>query len=179
MDALFATFFLPKYGGVISDRCEPSGQCDEDANRPIFKGLTVSWLADIVLIIPSLRDKIVPKLQVSAEGAAKACTGKGQNVCGNRWWGGKYDGQNSMENAISGSQMMSAIMVKFLDSSSAPVSTETGGNGSSDPNAGIEDYSRPPQLPPITTADKAGAGILTLLLVAGVVGGAIFLSVGP
>lgn len=179
MDALFATFFLPQYGGVISDRCEPSGQCDEDANRPIFKGLTVSWLADIALIIPSLKEKILPKLQVSAEGAAKACTGNGQNLCGNRWWGGKYDGQNSMENAMSGSQMMSAIMVKFLDSSSKPVSTATGGNSSSDPNAGTEEASKSSQLPPVTTADKAGAGILTLLFVAGIIGGVVFLLMGP
>ncbi|CAG7953034.1 unnamed protein product [Penicillium olsonii] len=179
MDALFETFFLPKYGGVISDRCEPSAQCDEDANRPIFKGLTVSWLADIALIIPSLKEKIVPKLEVSAEGAAKACTGNGENLCGNRWWGGKYDGQNSMENAMSGSQMMSAIMVKFLDSSSAPVSTATGGNGSSDPNAGSEESSEREELPPITTADKAGAGILTVLFVAGFIGGAAFLSISP
>ncbi|KAJ5323110.1 hypothetical protein N7452_011399 [Penicillium brevicompactum] len=179
MDALFATFFLPQYGGVISDRCEPSGQCDEDANRPIFKGLTVSWLADIALIIPSLKEKILPKLQVSAEGAAKACTGNGQNLCGNRWWGGKYDGQNSMENAMSGSQMMSAIMVKFLDSSSKPVSTATGGNSSSDPNAGTEEASKSSQLPPVTTADKAGAGILALLFVAGIIGGVTFLLMGP
>lgn len=178
MDSLFATFFLPQYGGVISDRCEPTGQCDEDANRPIFKGLTISWLADIALIIPSLKEKILPKLQVSAEGAAKACTGDNQNLCGNRWWYGKYDGQNSMENAMSGSQMMSAIMVKFLDSSSVPVSTATGGNGTSDPHAATDSGSGPAQLHPITTADRAGAGIMTVLFVASMIGGVTFLFSG-
>lgn len=178
MESLFTTFFLPEHGGVITDwQCEASDRCYIDANGPLFKGLTVSWLADIALIIPPLKEKILPKLQVSAEGAANSCTGNGQNLCGNRWYGG-YDGQNSMENAISGSQMMSAVMVKFLGLSSTPVSTATGGNGSSDPNAGTRQSSQNSDsavLPPITTADKAGAGILTAVLVAGVVGGSIFL----
>ena len=179
MESLFTTFFIPEYGGVISYPCEASGQCYKDANWPLFKGLTVSWLADIALIIPSLKEKILPKLQVSAEGAAKSCTGNGQNLCGNRWWYGRYDGQNSMENAISGSQMMSAIMLKFLDSSSKPVSTATGGNGTSDPSAGTGQSSGPARLPPITTADRAGAGILTVLFVAGMIGGVIFLFSDP
>ena len=178
MESLFTTFFLPEHGGVITDaQCEASDRCYIDANDPLFKGLTVSWLADIVLIIPSLRDEIIPKLQVSAEGAAKSCTGNGQNLCGNRWYGG-YDGQNSMENAISGSQMMSAVMVNFLGVSSKPVSTATGGNGTSEPNAGTGKSSQSSEsavLPPITTADKAGAGILTAVLAAGVIGGSIFL----
>lgn len=178
MESLFTTFFLPQHGGVITDwQCEASNQCYKDANGPLFKGLTVSWLADISLIIPSLAETILPKLQVSAEGAANSCTGNGQNLCGNRWYGG-YDGQNSMENAISGSQMMSAVMVKFLGSSSKPVSTATGGNGTSEPHNGTGQNSQnsdSAMLSSITTADRAGAGILTVLLVAGVVGGSVFL----
>ncbi|KAG0153003.1 hypothetical protein PDIDSM_1962 [Penicillium digitatum] len=150
VDAIFATFFLPEHGGVITDwECEASGECYKDANGPLFKGLTVSWLADMAMVVPALKDKILPKLQISAEGAANSCTGNNENICGNRWYGG-YDGQTSMENAISGSQIMSAVMLKFLGASSRPVSTVTGGNGTSDPNAGI----RKPMvavLPPITT----------------------------
>ncbi|KAJ5218434.1 uncharacterized protein N7498_000533 [Penicillium cinerascens] len=178
MESLFTTFFLPEHGGVITDwQCENSDRCYIDANDPLFKGLTVSWLADVALIIPPLEEKILPKLQVSAQGAANSCTGGGQDLCGNRWYGG-YDGQNSMENAISGSQMMSAVMLKFLGSYSKPVSTATGGNASSDPNAGTKQGSQSSEstvFPPITTADRAGAGILTVVLVAGAVGGSIFL----
>jgi hypothetical protein len=35
----------------------------------------------------SLKEKILPRLQVSAEGAAKSCTGDGKDLCGNRWYG--------------------------------------------------------------------------------------------
>lgn len=179
MEAIFATFILPKQGGVIADPCEATGVCDEDANRPLFKGLTVSWLADTALIIPSLRDKILPKLQASAEGAAKSCTGKGQSLCGNRWYGG-YDGQNSMENSITGSQMMSAVMLKFLGSDSKPVSVATGGNGTSDPHSDTGKGSGGKEFAPITMADRAGAGILTVLCVAGMIAGVVFLfSDGP
>ena len=138
----------------------------------------VSWLADIALLVPALKEKILPRLQVSAEGAAKSCTGGGQNLCGNRWYGG-YDGQNSMENAISGSQIMSAVMLKFLDPSSNPVSTTTGGNGTSNPNAGTGQTQEAAPLRPITTADKAGAGILAVVFVASMIGGAAFMFTGP
>ncbi|KAF4764999.1 hypothetical protein HAV15_003922 [Penicillium sp. str.  len=179
VDAIFTTFALPKHGGVITDwNCEASSRCYLDANGPLFKGLTVSWLADIALIIPELKDTILPKLQISAEGAAKSCTGNNENLCGNHWYGG-YDGQNSMENAISGSQIMSAVMLKFLGSSSKPVSTATGGNGTSDPNAGTRKTSGPATLAPITTGDKAGAGILTAFFVCVTIGGLVFLFMDP
>lgn len=179
MDSLFTTFFLPQHGGVITDwECEASDECYKDANGPLFKGLTVSWLADVALIVPFLREKILPKLQVSAQGAANSCTGNNQNLCGNRWYGG-YDGQNSMENAMSGSQIMSAVMLQFLGTSSKPVSTATGGNGTSDPSAGTGERSGPAPLSPITTADRAGAGILTVLFVALMLGGVVFLFMDP
>lgn len=84
-----------------------------------------------------------------------------------------------MENAISGSQIMSAIMLNFLGSSSKPVSTATGGNGTSDPNAGTSGTSGPAVLAPITTADRAGAGILAVLFVGCMIGGVIFLLMDP
>lgn len=164
---------------MITDwTCEASSRCYVDANGPLFKGLTVSWLSDIALIIPELKEKILPKLQVSAKGAANSCTGNNENLCGNHWYGG-YDEQNSMENAISGSQIMSAVMLKFLGDSSKPVSTATGGNGSSDPNSGTRKTSGPETLAPITTADKAGAGILTAVFVCLTVGGLVFLFMNP
>src|SRR5699024_5464053 len=100
-----------------------------------------------------------------------------KNLCGSRWYGG-YDGQNSMENAIRGSQMVSASMVKFQDSSSKPVTTATGGNWTSDPRAGTRAGTEPAQAAPIRTADKAGAGILTAVFVASMIGGVVFLFFG-
>lgn len=127
--------------------------------------------------MPDLKGKILPKLQTSAEGAAKSCSGDGKDLCGNRWWGGN-DGQNKMESQISGSQAMSSAMLKFSYDKSVTVST--GGNGSSDPNAGKEQSgSNLPDLPPISTADKAGAGILTAIFISCTIAMTVFLVMDP
>jgi len=58
----------------------------------------------------------------------------------------------------------------------APLSQKTGATSASNPNAGsTAAYDPTTENTPATTADKAGAGILTVLVVAIVVGGAVFL----
>ena len=56
----------------------------------------------------------------------------------------------------------------------APKSLNTGGHSKSDPNAGNEPTGETPEeyfkKHPITTADRAGAGILTLLMIVALVG---------
>lgn len=64
---------------------------------------------------------------------------------------------------------MSATNVLFSvlahpDDSKGPVTSDTGGDSKSDPGAGQTDpSSNKPTLKKITTGDKAGAGILTVL----------------
>jgi mannan endo-1,6-alpha-mannosidase len=58
----------------------------------------------------------------------------------------------------------------------APKSLRTGATSESDPDAGNDAADDPTVIrKPITTADKAGAAILTILMVAMVVGGAIWM----
>ena len=58
----------------------------------------------------------------------------------------------------------------------APLSQRTGATSKSDPNAGSNAPTNPAALrSPITTADRAGAGILTVIMVVVVVGGAVWL----
>lgn len=61
----------------------------------------------------------------------------------------------------------------------APKSLNTGGTSKSDPNAGNQASGTTPEdyfkKHPITTADKAGAGILTVLMIVSVVGLCIWL----
>lgn len=70
-----------------------------------------------------------------------------------------------MEEQISVSQVFSANLLPFVEEKAAvaPVTSKTGGNSSSNPNAGLES-SKKDGPKPITTGDKAGAGILTLVL---------------
>ena len=58
----------------------------------------------------------------------------------------------------------------------APLSLKTGATSSSDPNAGSSAAKDPTtEHGPVTTADKAGAAILTILVVLLVVGGSVWL----
>ncbi|KAJ6164764.1 hypothetical protein N7470_003436 [Penicillium chermesinum] len=179
LDALFQGFFLAKTGGGISDQtCEATDQCDEDANDPLFKGLTISWLMDVALVVPTLKPKILPKIQITASLAGPACTGHGGIACGGHLYG-QYDGQASMENQITAVQVFSAAMLPYLKADAAPANVDTGGNSSSDakPGGGDTDASLP-VYKNITTGDRAGAGILTVLFITGLASMGGFLLMG-
>jgi mannan endo-1,6-alpha-mannosidase len=138
-------------------------------NEILFKGLTSSWLAFTALLVPETAQLITPKLASSAEAAAKSCTGNGNSSCGITWYQNKWDGTTGMEQEISVTNVFLANMINFDTGTFAPVTSKTGGNSSSDPNAGTENGEDDDDVreKPITTGDKAGAGILTALFVAG------------
>lgn len=160
------TFFLKESGYVMEDiTCEPREICNN--NEVLFKGLLSTWLSYVALVVPKTYDLIMPKLQISAVAAAKSCTGNNNNTCGVQWYKSQWDGWTGMEEQISVSQVFSANLLPFVQEKAAvaPVTSKTGGNSSSNPNAGLDSNKEGDTLKPITTGDKAGAGILTLVLV--------------
>ena len=74
---------------------------------------------------------------------------------------------------------MSVIGANLIDASMTPLTLKSGAKSASDPTAGGDTGgSLPSELSdPITTADKAGAAILTVLMSAFVVGGSWWLVV--
>lgn len=142
------------------------------------------------LLVPSTAGQITPKLQASAEGAAGQCSGGG-DVCGLQWFTSTYDGQTGVGEEVSvvprcqriaaNERQMSALSVigsTLIDSSMIPLSLRTGATSKSNPNAGTSSTKLPGQnTKPITTADKAGAAILTLMVCVGVIGGSWYLVV--
>jgi len=61
--------------------------------------------------------------------------------------------------------VLAAVSSLLIDNSNAPVTSEDGGTSVGDPNAGVGSGSIGDDLPPITTADRAGAGIVTAVLI--------------
>ncbi|KAJ6004162.1 hypothetical protein N7522_005807 [Penicillium canescens] len=171
------TFFITD--NVLQDvTCEPIEKCNN--NEILFKGLVSSWLAFTALLVPSTYDTIKPKLQSSARAAAKSCSGKGNNTCGVRWYKSEWDGWQGMEEEISASNIFLANMINFDNGGdTGPVTADTGGNSTSNPNAGEGgDDSSSHSFAPISTGDKAGASILTLIFVFGWVGAMGFMLLG-
>ncbi|OAA39959.1 Mannan endo-1,6-alpha-mannosidase [Metarhizium rileyi] len=169
-----------KDGVVYEQFCEFGQVCNNDQQS--FKGYLLRWLAATTRLVPYTYDTIRPLLQKAGTAAATACTGstaapkfKGQpgTACGFSWIPqGKFDelvGVGAQMNALD------AVMYNLVQKSSGPVTEKTGGTSKGDPSAGSGGTEDPTVLKPLKTPDKAGAGIITMLLIVGAIGGAAFM----
>lgn len=114
-------------------------------------------------LAPFIRPKILPVLEKSAQAAIAQCTGGDTGrVCGFKWASGKYDGKTG-----AGQQMnvLAAVSSLLMENTPPPVTAKKGGTSKGNPNAGnVGDGKIDKTYGPLTTADKAGAGILTFLV---------------
>jgi mannan endo-1,6-alpha-mannosidase len=156
--------------------CDQNMMCDRDQN--CFKGILSSYFAFTTYLKPDTAAQIMPKLQGSAEGAVQQCSGPGNDgrQCGLRWWQDTWDGTSGIEQEASVLSVVSATLAGMTGG--PPVTASTGGTSKSDPGAAGNDTSTssPGQtLTQETTADRAGAGILTVLVLVAMVGGGAWL----
>jgi len=150
--------------------CEPTGRCNVDQRS--FKAYLGRWMAATTKVAPWTHDQVMPLLQASAEAAATACSGGDTGTaCGMRWTTGEFDGDLGVGEQMSA---LEVIQSNLIDSVEGPVSRETGGISKGDPSAGTEPSNYGPTSP-VTTADRAGAGIVTALMIVGILGGAWWL----
>lgn len=111
------------------------------------------------------------KLRASAQGAAGQCSGGTDGVtCGRRWTQPNWDGKFGPGEQMSA---LSVIQANLISKVVAPVTNDTGGTSKGNPSAGTviggTDVDNPEATREITTADRAGAGIVTALLLAGLI----------
>ncbi|KEY73395.1 hypothetical protein S7711_01506 [Stachybotrys chartarum IBT 7711] len=173
--------FFPD-GIMHEQNCEPYSRCNIDQRS--FKGYFTRWLAHTSHLVPSTSDEIRPLLEADAQAAAAVCTGTSPGEfpghpgtgCGFQW---TTDGVHDNWYGV-GEQMnaLSAVMYMLIPGFEGPATLETGGTSESDPSGGVSDDSKLPSYAPITTGDRVGAGFLTVLLCAGIVGYTSFLVLG-
>lgn len=170
------TFYPEDKPNVMSEvSCEPNNTCDIDQRS--FKGFLSRWMAATVKVAPWTRDFVMPKLRGSAQAAAQQCSGGPDGKqCGLKWTQGpEWDGSTGA------TQQMAALEViqsNLLDLVPGPVTAATGGTSQGDPAAGSSSSRTPTRnYRQITTADRAGAGILTAITLAGVLGVGVWMSV--
>lgn len=155
---------------MVEVACEAGDTCNTDQQS--FKAYLSSWMAATTQLAPFTTDLIMPKLRASANAAAEQCNGP-DNACGLRWYQhAKYDGNTGV-----GEQMaaLNIFQVQLIDRVKPRVTTSTGGTSKGDPNAGSGTSDKGSVGlggPPITTADRIGAGVLTATVVIFTVGGA-------
>ncbi|KAK0739944.1 glycoside hydrolase [Apiosordaria backusii] len=173
VDATIRVFFPDNIAYEVA--CEEHMSCTTDMLS--FKGYVARWMATATQVAPFLAPRVLPVLRTSAEAAISSCTGEqnGQRACGFKWSTKTFDGSVG-----AGQQMnvLGAVSSLLIGQSRAPVTNSTGGTSKGDPNAGSQsDNFKDKYLPP-TTGDKAGAGIMTVLILVSVVGTFGWMSTG-
>lgn len=156
---------------MYEQACEPYGTCNTDNYS--FKAYFARWLAAATKYAPYIRDGVMTRLRASAVAAAQQCSGgPNSQMCGMKWTNGKQ-----WDNTMGVGQQMGALAIiqaNLIDEVFVPVTNKTGGTSQGNPNAGggtgnkgSPSYAQST----ITRKDKAGAGILTTLVLISVVGG--------
>ncbi|KAH8893277.1 mannan endo-1,6-alpha-mannosidase, partial [Thozetella sp. PMI_491] len=165
--------FFP--GGIAHEiACEDHNSCTTDMYS--FKGYVARWLSTATQIAPFMADTILPVLKTSAEAAVAQCTGgDNQRTCGFKWSTGVFDGSIGAGQTMN---VLGAVSSLLIGQAAAPVTNTTGGTSIGDPNAGSSSSSLNRVTSPVTGGDKAGAAIVTMILLSAAIGTFSWMSLG-
>ncbi|ROW00778.1 hypothetical protein VMCG_06525 [Cytospora schulzeri] len=160
-DLLNATIrvFFPK-NIAYEVACETIMTCTTDMLS--FKGYVHRWMAITTQLAPFTYDQIMKVLKVSTQAAIDQCTGGSSGrQCGFQWYSGTFD------NSVGAGQQMNvlgAVSSLLIDHADSPVTNSTGGTSVGNNNAGASSDTFRGSATQPTTGDKAGASILTILI---------------
>lgn len=169
--------FFPD-GIMIERPCELPHRVQCNVDQHSFKGYMHRALATVAVVAPFTRDSVMKTLRSSTAGCASSCLADG--TCGFRWDTGEYDGD--VANGPAGQQMsaLAALSTLLLDQEhvlNGPLTNGTGGTSVGDPNAG-RGYRETQPLRDITAGDRAGAGIVTAVVLASFLGAVVWMGMG-
>jgi mannan endo-1,6-alpha-mannosidase len=165
---------IMKESACEATNADGSDTCNVDQRS--FKAYLARWMAATIIRAPFTFNLLMPYLKASAAAAAATCTG-GENgtSCGSKWWkGAVYDGNTGVGQQMSALEVIQSNLITEV---SGPVTQRNGGISEGNPNAGTRSPVGPSDLyrHEVTTTDKAGAAILTVLLIFFIVGGALWI----
>lgn len=130
-----------------------------------FKGYIHRWYANVAQLAPYMAEQITPLLQSSAKLAAQQCTGGAYGrQCGFDWSTGVY-AANPGTGAGQEMNVLAAAISLLSTPENGAITANTGGISQGNPNAGQDPNGYNQPLTPITTADKVGAGFVTVILI--------------
>lgn len=172
LDATIKVFFPDNIAYEVA--CETIMTCTTDMLS--FKGYVHRWLAVTTQLAPFTYDQILKVLKVSTQAAIDQCTGGSSGrECGFQWHSGTFD------NSVGAGQQMNvlgAVSSLLIDHADAPVTNSTGGTSVGNNNAGASSDNFRGSTTPPTTGDKAGASILTIVVLLTAVGTFGWMSTG-
>lgn len=129
-------------------------------------------------VAPFLSDLVAPYLAASATAAAASCSGGTDGVtCGTIWWHNAsttsaWDGTWGVGQQLCA---LEVIQSNLINTVRGPLTNTTGGTSQGDPHAGSKGDTDPTSFDAISTGDKAGAAIITIIVLVGWVGSMVWL----
>lgn len=148
--------------------CEPQNNCDTDQQS--FKAYLARWMAATTKLAPFVSSSIQTTLQTSAKAAAQSCSGGSDGVtCGTKWTAPTWDGTYGVGQQMNALEVIQGLLINQV---AGPVGNGTGGISVGNPAAGTGGDTPGYPTAQITTGDKAGAGILTAVVLVMLLGGA-------
>lgn len=156
-----STFINASTGIMYEHMCQESGNCNNDQRS--FKSIVSRCLGQVAVLVSSYTDRIMTILEKSASGAASSCSGGSDgHTCGINWSYGSWDGWYGLGEQISALEVIQNTLVLQVD---PPLTNSTGGTSAGDVNAGLtsRDTSNKNEIT-VTQKDKAGAGVLTAIV---------------
>ncbi|OBT78038.1 hypothetical protein VF21_03169 [Pseudogymnoascus sp. 05NY08] len=162
--------------GVMIERdCELTEPASCNTDEKSFKAYLARWMAATSQVAPFTAPTISKFLLTSAKAAAAQCTG-GTNgrACGLRWVHngatGVWDGTTGVGEEMAA---LEVIQSTIIGQTAGPVTNTTGGTSVGNYNAGSNTKTAGSLLNnwTPTTGDRAGAGVVTAVILAGLIGG--------
>ena len=141
--------------------CQPSNQCNNDQRS--FKGIFSRFLGLTSMMAPTLSDEIQQYLEATTPGILSSCSGGTDgHTCGLDWTQGKWDGKYGLGEQMCG---LEGLQNRLVWTRSPPLTETTGGTSKSNGTAGTVTKKQTTHNElNIETKDKAGAGIITAVL---------------
>lgn len=172
LDATITVFFPNNIAFEVA--CEQHMTCTTDMLS--FKGYVHRWMATTTQIAPFTKSKIMAVLETSTQAAISQCTGgDNQRACGFQWSSGTFDGSVGAGQTM---DVLGAVSSLLIDQAISPVTNSTGGTSVGNDNAGSGSDTFDGHTTPPSTGDKAGASILTILILISAAGTFGWMSTG-
>jgi mannan endo-1,6-alpha-mannosidase len=172
LDAAIAVFTDNATGIMVEVACETQVPPTCNTDMLSFKAYLSRWMAAATKVAPFIHDQVMKTLMTSAKAAALQCSGGANGrACGLQWTkGATWDGTTGVGQEMAA---LEVIISTQIDRIKSPVTNSTGGTSVGNNNAGSGSGGAATGLvdTPTTTGDKAGAGILTAIMLVGMVGG--------
>lgn len=151
-------------GVMYEAACQTGNKCNTD--QRCFKAIFSRFLGHTAYFIPSLKDEIMDYLASSAAAAAQSCSGGTDgHTCGQDWRVSGWDDLYGLGEQMSA---LEVIQNNLVFNKAGPLTNRTGGTSTGSSDAGTSSSSNLiTNTLTITTKDRAGAGVLTVVCLVG------------